>query len=242
MRSVRHLDLPPECARELEERRQALLTCCPYDPVVDSAWNSLYNTDIRAELLRTLEEQHGYRCVYCDTPGSAHTIEHYLPKKQFPYHTLDWLNLSLACGTCQMYKREPLEFRGVWPLILDPMHERVEDYVYISPEDGFIFPALHLEPRQLEFVRVNTTIKKLRLNELGRPRLRLNAALDLRDAFERYAENPSGVTQAGVLRMLEHTRPWSAVAWQIMTNPENEYIPLVAFYLERNPLPQRGAY
>ncbi|HWI64965.1 MAG TPA: HNH endonuclease [Symbiobacteriaceae bacterium] len=184
--------------------------------------------------MRVLEEQHQNRCVYCDTPGSATTIEHYYPKKQFPGLMFEWLNLTLACDACQRYKGQPLEFCGAWPLVLDPANETVEPFLYISPEDGRMMAALELQEGELAYKRATETIGRLRLNERWLPRLRLRVVLELRTALESFRRNPGVETEAGILHMLSPEQPWGAVAWQLMTTPEGEFISLVEFCREHS--------
>jgi hypothetical protein len=46
-------------------------------------------------------------CSYCDSPLSGNVdVEHVAPKAGYPYFSVDWNNLVLACTACNSYKLE----------------------------------------------------------------------------------------------------------------------------------------
>jgi hypothetical protein len=80
-------------------------------------------------------------CIYCRTPDKLkgsdnYGVEHYKPKKQFPYLKTDYTNLLYACNTCNRRKRD------TWPsaseiamgrFILNPCLHRMSEHLRLMP-------------------------------------------------------------------------------------------------------------
>jgi uncharacterized protein (TIGR02646 family) len=124
-------------------------------------------------------------CAYCDGPldeQSRETIDHFLPRHEFPELTVSWQNLFPACDRCNSeYKKTRWSCRLVRP-DTDP----VDTYFDFDELTGRLRPAAHLDwPTR---VNVRLTIRIFRLNEKPRCNGRLRVLQEMRSAYKRDAE------------------------------------------------------
>lgn len=123
-------------------------------------------------------------CAYCDgslTEQSRETLDHFLPRHEFPELTLSWWNLFPACDRCNsQYKKTRWSCRLVRP-DTDP----VDTYFDFDDETGWLRPNAELDwPTR---VSVRLTIHVLRLNDSHRCRSRVRMVKDLCNAWKREA-------------------------------------------------------
>lgn len=73
--------------------------------IISETIKTKYNNE--AIKKRLLEETYN-KCVYCETKLSytSAQIEHLLPKSEFPEKIVEWTNLTIACGDCNLHKRD----------------------------------------------------------------------------------------------------------------------------------------
>jgi uncharacterized protein (TIGR02646 family) len=124
-------------------------------------------------------------CAYCDgslTEQSRKTIDHFLPRHEFPELAVSWHNLFPACDRCNSdYKKTRWSCRLVRP-DTDP----VESYFDFDEQTGWLRPAAHLDwPIR---VNVRLTIHVFRLNEEHRCKGRLRVLKEMRNAYKRDAD------------------------------------------------------
>jgi uncharacterized protein (TIGR02646 family) len=119
-----------------------------------------------------LRQDFDYRCVYCDIHeaewgGCRHfQVEHFRPKRLYPWLQAEYTNLLYACDVCNCYKGDDWPSSDPTPHIrgyLDPCQYDYEQYFTVQ-EDGtlegkvlaarYMIEALHLNRKQLKQLRV----------------------------------------------------------------------------------------
>jgi uncharacterized protein (TIGR02646 family) len=120
-------------------------------------------------------------CAYCDgslTEQSRETIDHFLPRHEFPELTLSWWNLFPACDRCNSeYKRTRWSCRLVRP-DTDP----VDTYFDLDQGTGRLRPNPALDwPTR---VNIRLTIRVLRLNDAHRCNSRARMVRNLHNAWK----------------------------------------------------------
>lgn len=123
-------------------------------------------------------------CAYCDgslTEQSRETVDHFLPRHEFPELSLSWWNLFPACDRCNSeYKKTRWSCRLVRP-DTDP----VAAYFDLDEETGRLRPSPELDwPTR---VSARLTIRVFRLNDAHRCRGRRNVVRECRNAWARKA-------------------------------------------------------
>ena len=118
------------------------------------------------ERLRVLTNRH---CSYCDAfpmgPRIQSTIDHFRPKVEFPSYAYHWENLFLSCSLCQ---KKTFDEQLLKPDV------RPYDFDY---ETGEVRPRRGIE--EADYARAEITVKRLGLNDNGKPE-------DRRQELERY--------------------------------------------------------
>lgn len=121
-------------------------------------------------------------CAYCDgslVEQSRETIDHFLPRHEFPELSLSWDNLFPACDRCNStYKRTRWSCRLVRP-DTDP----VEGYFDFDPMSGKLRPSAALD--WTTRVNVRLTIQVFRLNDPHRCKGRLRVMKECQNAWKR---------------------------------------------------------
>lgn len=123
-------------------------------------------------------------CAYCDgslMEQSRETIDHFLPRHEFPELTLSWWNLFPACDRCNSaYKKARWSCRLVRP-DTDP----VDTYFDLDETSGWLRPSARLDWSTR--VNVRMTIHVFRLNDSHRCTGRLRVLKEMRNAWKRDA-------------------------------------------------------
>ena len=110
---------------------------------------------------------------------SRETIDHFLPRHEFPELSLSWENLFPACDRCNStYKRTKWSCR-----IVKPDTDPVDTYFDFNPVSGRLRPSASLDwPTR---VNVRLTIHVFRLNDPHRCKGRLRVMNECRNAWKR---------------------------------------------------------
>ncbi|HYF80517.1 MAG TPA: HNH endonuclease [Symbiobacteriaceae bacterium] len=222
---ARH-QLPAQDSTALAAWQARVAACQPYDAAIKTAWNRFSRDPLRGRINTALENQCECKCVYCER-NEVESIDHYLPKLQFPATAFDWNNFSGACWTCNRNKREPLDYHNGQPVILNPMTEEPSEFLYIDPGTGRMTPALNLNPADDAYIRADRTITQLKLNRRSLLKERAAAAKGLRLALKMYSLVPGPDAEELVLYSLEHAPRSQAVLRQMLRRPLGNDIPLV---------------
>ena len=139
-------------------------------------WPQWKSASIYEHILPVLRAQTDHHCSFCDAfpvqGVSTETIEHFYPKtlEGHEHRVLEWKNLFYSCNACQNAKGSHFH-----PALLKPDEAEYffARYFYFDFELGEILPlALEGTP---EHERARETIKLYGLNDLGRPRHRVEA-------------------------------------------------------------------
>ncbi|WP_338586227.1 hypothetical protein [Pseudomonas sp. MAG733B] len=69
-------------------------------------YNSPQNNSVQKPILERLRERTLQMCPACGEDGTPNTLDHYLPKNEFPDFSVTALNLFPMCDTCQGKKLE----------------------------------------------------------------------------------------------------------------------------------------
>ena len=130
-------------------------------------WHGLY--ELLLIDLSIITQNH---CSYCDLTGvrrgqSSPTIDHFRPKSKFPLFAYTWDNLFLCCTECQ---KRLSKFNDLL-LKPDTMDYSFDEYFIINTITGEIEPNI-LKSKEYQ-KRAKETIKIFRLNDLDRPKYRL---------------------------------------------------------------------
>ncbi|MCG8421040.1 MAG: TIGR02646 family protein [Proteobacteria bacterium] len=170
--------------RVLEEHGERWSASCvrkkAENPNYRIQWTKHGGVPVNRLLLPPLEAMTQSHCSYCDgyplDDIAYPTIDHFLPKGQYPELTYNWNNLYLACPRCQNEKETRFdlriqreEYQGEL-LRPDEPNYKFERYFLFNYKNGHIEPnprASEAERRRAKF-----TIDKLGLNDGGRPRSR----------------------------------------------------------------------
>ena len=123
-------------------------------------------------------------CAYCDgslTEQSCASIDHFLPRFEFPELTVSWWNLFPACDRCNSkYKKTRWSCR-----LLRPDTDPVETRFDLDETTGWLRPSAKLDwPMR---VNVRLTIHVLRLNDAARCEGRRRVIAEMRNAWKRDA-------------------------------------------------------
>jgi len=99
----------------------------------DFQWKSAYNS-----LMSQLELLSKNHCSFCDSyplgKDSKQTIEHYLPKNEYPRKPYDWTNFYLSCDKCQNFSNPPF----IDNLKPDYTQHYFDEIFYFEPISGEI--------------------------------------------------------------------------------------------------------
>ena len=120
-------------------------------------------------------------CAYCDGPLGAEspaTIDHFIPKSRCRALGLSWENLYPACSLCNTQAKRT----SGSCLLLRPDLEPVGSWVDFNPRTARLEPAPELTERVCR-VRVERTLRVLRLNTTTRVGIRRRAYRDLQNAW-----------------------------------------------------------
>ena len=119
-------------------------------------------------------------CAYCDGSlklTSPNTIDHFLPRDEFEWLTLEWGNLYPACTLCNStYKGAQFSCR-----LLRPDVDPVDEWFHFDAITGALRPTRSLDRRSR--ARVRMTIRVFNLNETDRCEGRLRVLSAVRDAY-----------------------------------------------------------
>jgi uncharacterized protein (TIGR02646 family) len=124
-------------------------------------------------------------CAYCDGDlrvTSGDTIDHFVPKAEFPELRLSWHNLFPACHLCNSrYKREQ------WSCALvRPDTDPVDAWFDVDLETGAVRASPEIEDATIR-ARIRLTIVVLRLNTPDRCKARHDVVRACRNAWKREA-------------------------------------------------------
>jgi uncharacterized protein (TIGR02646 family) len=124
-------------------------------------------------------------CAYCDgdlKATSGDTIDHFLPKGEFPELWLSWNNLFPACHLCNSkYKRDQ------WSCALvRPDTDPVDVWFDVDLETGVLRPGPGVDDPIIR-ARVRLTIIVLHLNSTERCKARRDVVRACRNAWKREA-------------------------------------------------------
>ena len=123
-------------------------------------------------------------CAYCDgslTEQSRETIDHFLPRREFPELTLAWQNLFPACDRCNSdYKKAQWSCR-----LVRPDAGAVDTYFDLDETTGRLHPSAQLDWHLR--VNVRLTIRVFRLNDPHRCEGRRRVLNEMRNAWKKDA-------------------------------------------------------
>lgn len=150
------------------------------DPLNDWRHRSLSLGHWFRKLVRSADEPRV--CAYCDgslTEQSRETLDHFLPRHEFPELTVSWWNLFPAGDRCNSeYKRARWSCRLVRP-DTDP----VDTYFDLDEMTGRLRPSAKLDwPTR---VNVRLTIRVFRLNDAHRCEGRRRVLNEMRNAWKK---------------------------------------------------------
>lgn len=139
------------------------------NPSAQFRWKSpVYNL-----LIEALEPMCGEHCSFCDGfplgSASRKTIEHFRPTSKFPLLVYSWPNLFFACDACQQAKLGKFDEKLLKP---DEADYEFETYFMLDYKTGEIQANPRAETSDQE--RAIVTIEMYKLNEYGRPHIRLS--------------------------------------------------------------------
>lgn len=149
------------CAQEWRARVQTYLVTRG-DPLANSRWPTadaqktsfltLYNSPqpghVQESLLDDMRNNHRLNeCPACGDRGSLGTLDHYLPKEDFPHFSVLLHNLAPMCGICQTAKGRKTGDASTGRLFLHPYFDNVADQQLLKLTIGppFDSPAHVLE-------------------------------------------------------------------------------------------------
>jgi uncharacterized protein (TIGR02646 family) len=161
MRRLTRLPLPEQTSAFLAGRQShadALQKQSALD--IEREWRNARQHNELLPVLDTLHTMSGphWRCMYC-TDSHGCDIEHFRPKKPYPTHAFDWLNLLLCCTTCNRKKGNQFPTLNGAPLLIDPTVDDPWEHLDFEPESGLIKArydarADQRSPKGLETVRL----------------------------------------------------------------------------------------
>jgi len=83
------------------------------------------------KVLRAMRHDHGLiSCPMCGESGTPGTLDHYLPKSQFPEFSILLCNLVPACGACQSSKDAEYETSAGEKRFINPYFDDVSEPVF----------------------------------------------------------------------------------------------------------------
>lgn len=122
---------------------------------IDSeAYNSRYKLP---DIKEKLENLYHHKCAYCENKVEQGHVEHYRPKKLYPWLAYSWDNLIYGCPTCNQFKGIHFDIVGkrvAPPKITDDLtdintwssqrYDQLEKPMFLNPErddlkDVFLF-------------------------------------------------------------------------------------------------------
>jgi len=166
------------------------------------------------EIKKTLMEETGWKCVYCEskighnTPGD---IEHKIPSSKVENLHFNWENLTTACTECNRrknnYYKEGEEF-------LDPYNENVENAIqHYGPILGW----------KIGHERAEITVKILELDTKNRFPLisrKIEKIEEVNNVIERYVKEESlaikKLMKQKIKRMIDKKSEYSGMIKSIM--------------------------
>lgn len=157
-------------------RRKDLIKIGVY---IDSeAYNSRYKL---SDIKEKLENLYHHKCAYCENKVEQGHVEHYRPKKLYPWLAYSWDNLIYGCPTCNQFKGINFDIVGkrvAPPKITDDLtdintwssqrYDQLEKPKFLNPErddlkDVFLFDMQgHIKGNNNP--RADYTIKKCHLD------------------------------------------------------------------------------
>lgn len=122
-----------------------------------------------APVPKALRGMSNERCAWCERAlDDNFKVEHYLPRKYFPWLAFQWENLLPACGRCNAAKHTwcpaPLKARPlIDPALVDQREGEVYDPAAVLPsiEDRLLEPSIDDPPEHLRFQPSDCTWKPL---------------------------------------------------------------------------------
>jgi hypothetical protein len=129
-------------------------------------FHTLYNTPqehhSQYPILRGLRDRRYQFCPSCGEEGSPSTIDHYLPKENYPHFSVTPVNLTPMCDACQTAKGEKALDSNGRRIFLHPyFDEFLESQVirltigrpFNAPKDFSLEPTADLDPTLADLVR-----------------------------------------------------------------------------------------
>ena len=133
------------------------------------------------DIKEKLENLYHHKCAYCENKVEQGHVEHYRPKKLYPWLAYSWDNLIYGCPTCNQFKGIPFDIVGkrvAPPKITDDLtdintwssqrYDQLEKPMFLNPErddlkDVFLFDMQgHIKGNNNP--RADYTIKKCHLD------------------------------------------------------------------------------
>lgn len=193
-------------------------------------------------ILAGLRERSLQYCPSCGEAGAPNTLDHYLPKTDFPHFSITPANLTPMCDRCQGVKlANTVDDEGqriyLHPYFDDFLVERVLDLVivppYWAPIDFSLFPNLELDGPHVALVQRH--INGLKLEE--------RYGHYFRDQYMRLLHLVSNMrlteqdvrTTIGAFVTMEQRHPpntWANIFWKAVSTDED-----LLTYLEDGELP-----
>lgn len=117
--------------------------------------------EVRAALERMASGR--MRCMYCED-GAGDTTDHFRPRARWPLHAFVWANLLLACGRCNITKRDrfPVDEAGL-PLLVDPSAEDPWEHLRLIPSTGRFSARTQRGEACIELFDLNDDVSPRRL-------------------------------------------------------------------------------